>query len=428
MVEEDVETLRNLVTNYNLAIENNYQYWLVEEFRRRVLTCLDNVLTDVDYAYSMYPTTVYEYNIRRSRQNDAIGGMYHLKNIFQQICRIFPVNFKTYIPFINNIDNEIGLLKTWRRDGNKLYSWCIENVVSKTLKPTTKTVANIVFLYNKYGNATLVSEALCNVQDQPWSLTYRIDQIKSGNLLYDAYPISNQSANCRYEAKSLGTWTSLSQVNNFLAEYTHANDYRGTSHSPLSLGNYVTIQDGTYNSAWVIVGFDTEIDRGEIEAGYGISLIPYQYKDTMKSCMNSTNVTTGGYQGSYMHNTTLPAIASKLNNVLSTHMIERSILTSNAVTNGASSGWSWEGQKLSLLSEVQVYGTVLWGAGEYNIGEACNKLPIFNYVNHVAFGRRAFWLREVTSASDFALASGNGNTGIGSASNVIWVRPLLYIR
>lgn len=34
MVGEDIETLKNLVTNYNLAIENNYQYWLVEEFRR----------------------------------------------------------------------------------------------------------------------------------------------------------------------------------------------------------------------------------------------------------------------------------------------------------------------------------------------------------------------------------------------------------
>ena len=60
MVGEDIEALKNLVTNYNLAIENNYQYWLVEEFRRRILTCLDNVLTDVDYAYSMYPTTVYD--------------------------------------------------------------------------------------------------------------------------------------------------------------------------------------------------------------------------------------------------------------------------------------------------------------------------------------------------------------------------------
>ena len=170
------------------------------------------------------------------------------------------------------------------------------------------------------------------------------------------------------------------------------------------------------------------MNHGLSVAGYGISLIPYQYTDTMKSYMNSTNVTTGGYQGSYMHNTILPAIASKLNNVLSTHMIERSILTSNAVTNGASSSWSWENQKLSLLSEVQVYGSVVWGSSGYDVGEACNKLPIFNYVNHVAFSRSHFWLRAVTSASRFASAGTDGNATDGSASDVIWVRPLLYIR
>ena len=244
---------------------------------------------------------------------------------------------------------------------------------------------------------------------------------------YDAYPISNQSANCRYEEKSLGTWSSVSQVNNFLAEYTHANDYRGESHTPLSLGNYLTIQDGTYNASWVIVGFDTELNRGDTACGYGISLIPYVYNDKMTSYMNSTNTTTGGYQGSYMHNTTLPNIANKLRNVLSTHMIERRILTSNVVSNGASSNWSWESQYLSLLSEVQVYGSAVWGSG-YDVGEACNKLPIFNYINFVAFSRHGFWLRAVTSASFFANTYLYGHADASIASGVLWVRPLLYIR
>ena len=226
----------------------------------------------------------------------------------------------------------------------------------------------------------------------------------------------------------MGTWTSLSQVNSFLSEYTNGNDYRGNSHAPLSLGNYVTIQDGTYNSAWVIVGFDTEDDRGDnANSGKGISMIPYIYKDTMKSYMNSSNVTTGGYQGSYMHNTTLPAIATKLNNILGSHMITRRILTSNAVANGASSGWSWESQKLSLLSEVQVYGSVVWGSG-YDVGEACYKLPIFNYVGHSSFSRDNFWLRAVTSASQFAIAASYGYAGDYGASSVFWVRPQVYIR
>ena len=194
------------------------------------------------------------------------------------------------------------------------------------------------------------------------------------------------------------------------------------------MGNYVTIQDGTYNSSWVIVGFDIEDGRGDTNSGKGIGLIPYVYNDKMTSYMNSSNVTTGGYQGSYMHNTTLPAIAAKLNNILGSHMIERRILTSNGVSNGATSGWSWESQKLSLLSEVQICGSVVWGAGGYNVGEACYKLPIFNYVGHLSFSRNDFWLRAVTTASYFANANGNGCAGNGTASNMAWVRPLLYIR
>ena len=193
------------------------------------------------------------------------------------------------------------------------------------------------------------------------------------------------------------------------------------------MGNYVTIQDGTYNSSWVIVGFDIEDGRGDTNSGKGIGLIPYVYTDTMNSYMNSSNVTTGGYQGSYMHNTTLPAIAAKLNNILGSHMIERRILTSNAVSNGATSGWSWESQKLSLLSEVQVYGSVVWGS-KYDVGEACYKLPIFNYVGHSSFSRYHFWLRAVATASTFAYANYYGGANYDTASDVLWVRPLLYIR
>lgn len=194
------------------------------------------------------------------------------------------------------------------------------------------------------------------------------------------------------------------------------------------MGNYVTIQDGTYNSSWVIVGFDIEDGRGDTNSGKGIGLIPYVYNDKMTSYMNSSNVTTGGYQGSYIHNTTLPAIATKLNNILGSHMITRRILTSNAVTNGASSGWSWESQKLSLLSEVQVYGSAIFGSSGYDVGEACYKLPIFNYVEHSSFSRGGFWLRAVASASGFARATGDGNATYDTASGVLWVRPLLYIR
>lgn len=218
MTEEDSKTLNVLMDNYNFSIENNYQYWLVENFRDRILKCLDDVMTKVDYAYVMYPTTVYEYNIRRAFQNDAVCGLHYLKNLFQQICRIFPVNFKTYIPFISNIDDEIKLLKVWRKDGNKLYPKCVENDVLKTMKPTAENIKNIVALYYKLGNSMMVAEALNNITDMPWTLTYRINQFKQGDYVYDPKK-DKDIMNCAFGNYKYGNYNPIYNENNQFIGY-----------------------------------------------------------------------------------------------------------------------------------------------------------------------------------------------------------------
>ena len=86
-----------------------------------------------------------------------------------------------------------------------------------------------------------------------------IDSRKIEDLRPEDY---NNDPNIRYSDNhsDLGIWSSISDVDKFFAKYNNANGYKSTTR-PLRLGDYVTIKDGTYNSQWMIAGFDMEAGR-----------------------------------------------------------------------------------------------------------------------------------------------------------------------
>ena len=252
---------------------------------------------------------------------------------------------------------------------------------------------------------------------------------------FNAYP-----HNGIYRGKNLGTFTSTAELETFLSNHEIATG----NFTDLYLGDYFTIQDGTYNANWMIAGFDTEFYKGWLVDGssdvqwinqHHITLIPRI--PLFNAQMNSTNTTSGGYKGSAMHTSTLPTVVSNLQTVLGTHLLKRYALLSNAVdttrsnmfgtAGGASSSWEWTEVYATLPSEVQIYGSTIWSSSGYDTGEACMKLPVFNFINHVQFSRWRFWLRGVASSSYFCFASRNGNATTWDASSSIGVRPVICI-
>lgn len=81
----------------------------------------------------------------------------------------------------------------------------------------------------------------------------------SGNTTPD-YGMSNNGV---YRGKNLGTLASLTDVENFISEHNFAT----TTFSDLFLGDYFTIQDGTYKANWMIAGFNTEYYKGWLDDG-----------------------------------------------------------------------------------------------------------------------------------------------------------------
>ena len=245
-------------------------------------------------------------------------------------------------------------------------------------------------------------------------------------------PIDSSTPNTRYKVKNLGTWSSVSDVDNFLYSCCHDTGYYGAT-----IGSYVTIKDGTYNKEWVIAGFDCEYNHkasdGTIkDNGYGICLIPKKSLGGFIWSNNSDGYASKGYYGSTMNKTTLPMISNALKKVLGDHLVLRNVLLSSdreGVSPYYANGYTWTTAYCTLMSTGQVTGTFASNTNKYDDGEANYKLPLFNY--------------ETWSFDDFAWLRGlctyGGNSGIygfttsGSSSykgcsNVCGLRPLIYIR
>ena len=240
------------------------------------------------------------------------------------------------------------------------------------------------------------------------------------------------SHNGIYRGKNLGTFNSLAEFEAFLDEHKVSSGL----FTDLYLGDYFTLKDGTYNKEWEIAGFDTYLHKGDTEmTKHHLALIPKT--NLLTSYMNATNDTTGAYYNSYMHQTVIPKVDTAMANILGSHLLERRALLANAMTKdiasgagagwtGASSGWAWYTVKSCLLSEVAVYGSKVFSSSFYDVGEDCERLPIFQFKGH-SYTRQWFWLKAVASSSDFADAYYGGYAATNASTSYGGVRPLICV-
>jgi hypothetical protein len=128
MSERDAEQYMGLCNRYNIKqILEEYPYWMISEFREDILRCLRNLIRNITIANSIYPTTLYECDMRRHYQNLAICECEILLQEFRYIVNNIAVNANKYINYVVLIDEEVHLLKAWRKTDNKIRASIIAN-------------------------------------------------------------------------------------------------------------------------------------------------------------------------------------------------------------------------------------------------------------------------------------------------------------
>ena len=222
--------------------------------------------------------------------------------------------------------------------------------------------------------------------------------------------------NCIYRGKNLGTSVTAAQ------------------YAAISSGKFTDLYIGDY---WVINGviyriaaFDYYYNCGDTNfTKHHVVLVP----DTSlyKAQMNTSNVTTGGYTGSAMYKSNLAQAKTTIKAAFgSAHVLTKRELLTNAVNGNTPSGWAWFDSDVELMNEVQVYGSVAWGAHDgngYNVASGDGQFPLFMFDRTKLHNREDYWLRDVSSATYFSLVSFNGHASYVNASYSFGVRPAFCI-
>ena len=277
------------------------------------------------------------------------------------------------------------------------------------------------------------------------------DEATVSSLKNETAYVTGNARNGLYRGKNLGELGSETEWAAFLERYQVPLGLFVTADKSdaLYLGDYVTIKNaGVYSGEWMIAGFNTHKNVGDnLDAVDGVSnagsvnhiaMIPRGAGFAYGTPMNSTSTTANGYAGSAMYThlreTAVPALAGSLGKRLLTR---RESLTTAVDANAKAPGYSgwvgaanstaWRSSRAELMSEMQVYGSAVWG-GAYDTGGSYEKLPVFNFVTPVAFGRHDFWLRSVASIEHFAGCDSQGSAAAHPAYGTwIYVRPLIMV-
>lgn len=249
------------------------------------------------------------------------------------------------------------------------------------------------------------------------------------------------SHNAFYRGKDLTNIYTIDQICTMISNGTFADIFIG-DYFDVSI---TTELGGTETVRCVIADLDTFWNNGDTAlTRHHAVIVPKDcFKTTAK--MNDTNVTTGGYYNSVMHQTTLPIYAEALKTALNNHIITHRSLLSNGVSTtgdsnagagytGYANGWAWYDTVLSLMSEIQVYGSTVLSSSFYDTGERNKQFSLFmlNPAMKIAGqghngSRMWYWLSAVVSASAFARCNDYGYSNRHNASAGGCVRPYFLI-
>ena len=251
---------------------------------------------------------------------------------------------------------------------------------------------------------------------------------------YATYPDGAEAHNAMWGGRDITADFDAGTVSEHIADGSFKDIFPGDY-----ITKQVTISGTAYTIKFIVAHLDIWLHRGDTSCEtHHVAIVPET--PPYNAYMNSTNTTAGGYVGSYMNKTVMPAFATGLTNAFgSSHLLSfRYLDTVNVNTSLASlgvSGWTgasiWGSQMQSytchLLNETMVYGAPIFASAAPDEHMGGVQLAAFRLNSNLVYNRQNYWLSDVVSSAYFALVSGYGLAGSNIASAVFGVRPFALL-
>ena len=289
--------------------------------------------------------------------------------------------------------------------------------VPELVKITAPASGNIIPIHDGTGLKGITFQNFANKVNEPMN-------DKVAPLLFN-----NAGAhNAIYRGKNLGTSVTAAQ------------------YAAISAGTFVDMYIGDYwvinGVNWRIAAFDYYLNCGDTSCTkHHVVIVPDSclYNAQMHNTSSgqyeagAANTTVGGYVGSDMYTKNLEQAKNTIKAAFSGHVLKHRVYLVNAVTDGRPSAGAWCDSEVELMNEQMVYGGAIFmpianGSTVFtNYRVEKSQLPLFALEPSRICNRAAWWLRDVVSASYFALVFDHGRANCHYASYPFGVRPAFAI-
>lgn len=118
--EEDKNLFETLIRDHGIAkVIDIYPNWVIQKLRDEMLYLAFDMVQNITNAYTVWATTLAEFDLRRTSQDKAIADCYGLLQRLQFITKVLPIHADKLKHIVEIINKEIRLLKGWRKSDNK---------------------------------------------------------------------------------------------------------------------------------------------------------------------------------------------------------------------------------------------------------------------------------------------------------------------
>ena len=327
---------------------------------------------------------------------------------------------------------------------------------TEELRDTGNQTSGGVKIYEGITYSNNDTQPLATREENPKNGAIMLWDENKKRLVSGSTPDAIIDANSRFEYKDITAEFDAGIVsqdisNNDFSKYSLGNYIKKTITIPAYKNGTSDIPDTTVTVRIVFAHFNLfysgelpDVDTPYTKDTYSNTMTPHIaciICDLPNCAMNSSNTTEGGYFNSYMHSTFLSGrVLTALSGIgitTSDHLVKHKKILTTSIANsginrsgysdGCSNSHEWKDEYISLMSEIQLFGSIIWSSAGFDTGEANEKLAIFNFIRpNKLFGYKNIWLRDIASATGFASLTGNGSASYDYAS-VTSVAPVPLI-